>query len=146
MEKSCRWMTTPRVIEELGASCRLSVIGDAHQEQAVCWCCRAGVLSLARLQNAGHRISGKLRPPHGHKCANNTTGHVLQKTIRVEHKDEALGVADDPQAEEIAPWVARCTGGSTERRKIVTAQEHTGCRTHGRQRERLRYMPGIGSP
>ena len=67
------------------------------------WCCRAGVLPLARVQNGGHRVSGKLRPANGHECADNRTGHVLQKTIRVEHKNQALGVSDDPQAEETAP-------------------------------------------
>jgi hypothetical protein len=43
-------------------------------------------------------LSGELRPANGYECADNRTGHVLQKTIRVEHKNEALGVSDDPQA------------------------------------------------
>jgi hypothetical protein len=60
------------------------------------WCCRASVLPLARVQNGGHGVSGELRPANGHECADNRTGHVLQKTIRVEHKNEALGVSDDP--------------------------------------------------
>jgi hypothetical protein len=124
----------------------MRVIDDVHQEQTVRWGCRAGVLPLARLQNGGHRVSGNLGSAHGHECADNRTGHVLQKTIRAEHKDEALGVSDNTQAEEMAPGVARRAGGSPERRKIVTTQEHTGCRTHGGQCERLWYMPGVGGP
>ena len=67
------------------------------------WCCRASVLPLASVQNGGHRVSGELRPANGHECADNRPGHVLQKTIGVEHKNEALGVSDDAQAEETAP-------------------------------------------
>ena len=108
------------------------------------WGCRASVLALTRVQNGGHCVSRNLGSAHGHKCADNCPGHVLQKTIRAEHKDEALGMSDEAQAEEIAPWVTRRAGGGSERRKIVAPQEHTGCRTHGGQRERLWYMPGVG--
>jgi hypothetical protein len=71
---------------------------------------------------------------------------MLQKAIRIEHKDEALSVSEDAQAKETAPWVTRPTGSGPESRKIVTTQEHTGRRTHGRKGQRLWHMPGIGGP
>jgi hypothetical protein len=83
-------------LQGLCSYCRIGVIDHTHQEQAMRWCCRAGVAPLTRVQNGGHRVSGELRPANGHECANNRTGHVLQKTICVEHKNEALGVSDDP--------------------------------------------------
>jgi len=109
------------------------------------WGCRASVLPPARLQNGGHRVSGELRPANGHESANNVASHVMQKTIRTQHKDQALGVSGNSQAEETAPWVARRAGSGPEGRKIMTPQEDTGRHTHGGQRQRLWHMPGIGS-
>ena len=90
--------------------------------------------------------AGSWRPPNGYQRADNGTGHMLQKAIRIEHKDEALSVSEDPQAKETAPWVTRRAGGGPESRKIVTTQEHTGRRPHGRKGQRLWHMPGIGGP
>ena len=78
------------------------------------WRCRASVLSLARAQNSAHRISRELCPTNGHERANNRTSHMLQKTIRGKHQNEALGMSDDTQTEETAPWIARRAGGGPE--------------------------------
>src|SRR5438093_13193533 len=66
-QKPCRCGTTPGLIAELGSHGRISVIDNAHQEQAVRWGCRASVPPLARVQNSGHRVRGELGPTNGHE-------------------------------------------------------------------------------
>jgi hypothetical protein len=109
------------------------------------WGCRTSVLAPPRLQNGRHGVRGKLRPANGYERANDVADHVPQKPIRTQHKDQALGVSGNAQAEETAPWVACRAGSGPEGRKIVTSQEDPSRRTHGGKRQRLWHMPGIGS-
>src|SRR5262249_15591738 len=108
------------------------------------WRRRPGVLPLAGGQDGRHGVSGDPPTPNSHECADNVAGHVLQKAVRTEHKDEARSVPGAPQMKERAPRAARRTGRSSEGRKIVIAYEDTGRCPYSGEVERLWHVPGIG--
>ena len=108
------------------------------------WRCRPGVLPLTSVQNRRHGVSGDPPTPNSHKCADNIAGHVLQKAVSTEDKDEAHRVPGNPQAEEMAPRAACPARRRPEGRKIVIAYEDTGRCPHGGEIECLWHVPGVG--